>query len=388
MTNTEKLMQNLKRRATFAKEYDEILYVKADDILTLLDVIDSTSRVPSVPVGLDPNTKKLVVDFCAALAEKLYNAEVKYGRQTDWMKDDWYAACRQSLWEHIAKGDPRDVAAYCAFMWYHGWKTEAAQQPVVPECFVRFHDIIKERHHGRMPEEVQNAFNECADMIQAVPLTNEGTNNCREIAETPTGFDNLSFDEHRKYIGLANIEIRRFQTIPDKKYIADLLTIAVNSLYESINTCGEVSSPAIPEGYVMVPKEPTDEMISSGIAAHYDRSQIQIHDRPAPGPMECAYVAMLAAAPQEVINYEKSSAQPFAYYANNTYYNTYKAAIKDGNEKIIALYDRDIDIHNQEKLRELVDLVWNTATESTEVPSTKWADELITKVFGVYKNDN
>lgn len=58
MTNTEKLIKNLKRRATFAKEYDEILYVKADDILTLLDVIDSTSRVPSVPVGLDPNTKK------------------------------------------------------------------------------------------------------------------------------------------------------------------------------------------------------------------------------------------------------------------------------------------------------------------------------------------
>lgn len=39
--------------------------------------------------------------------------------------------------------------------------------PVVPECFVRFHDIIKERHYGRMPEEVQNAFDECAAMLQA-----------------------------------------------------------------------------------------------------------------------------------------------------------------------------------------------------------------------------
>ncbi|STT96329.1 Eaa1 [Klebsiella pneumoniae] len=58
------------------------------------------------------------------------------------------------------------------------------------------------------------------------------------------------------------------------------------------------NSPVIPDGYVMAPKVPTDEMISSGIAAHYERSQIQIHDRPAPGPMECAYVAMLAAAPQ------------------------------------------------------------------------------------------
>jgi hypothetical protein len=37
-----------------------------------------------------------------------------------------------ALSQHIAKGDPRDVAAYCAFMWYHSWKTEAAQTaPVV-----------------------------------------------------------------------------------------------------------------------------------------------------------------------------------------------------------------------------------------------------------------
>lgn len=54
----------------------------------------------------------------------------------------------------------------------------------------------------------------------------------------------------------------------------------------------------VPDGYMMVPKAPTAEMISSGIAAHYERSQIPIHDRPASGPMECAYVAMLAAAPQ------------------------------------------------------------------------------------------
>ncbi|MEG5986760.1 hypothetical protein [Enterobacter kobei] len=61
------------------------------------------------------------------------------------------------------------------------------------------------------------------------------------------------------------------------------------------------NSPAIPDGWVLVPVEPTAEMISSGIAAHYERSQIQIHDRPAPGPMECAYVAMLAAAPQQEV---------------------------------------------------------------------------------------
>ncbi|EJK8936376.1 hypothetical protein ACWY7G_004031 [Enterobacter hormaechei] len=43
------------------------------------------------------------------------------------------------------------------------------------------------------------------------------------------------------------------------------------------------------------------EMLQSGISAHYERSQIQIHDRPAPGPMECAYVAMIAAAPQQEV---------------------------------------------------------------------------------------
>ena len=61
------------------------------------------------------------------------------------------------------------------------------------------------------------------------------------------------------------------------------------------------NSPAIPDGWVMVPVEPTAEMLQSGISAHYERNQIQIHDRPAPGPMECAYVAMLAAAPQQEV---------------------------------------------------------------------------------------
>ncbi|MCC8229803.1 DUF550 domain-containing protein [Enterobacter mori] len=61
------------------------------------------------------------------------------------------------------------------------------------------------------------------------------------------------------------------------------------------------NSPVIPDGYVLVPVEPTAEMISSGITAHFERGQIQIHDRPAPGPMECAYVAMLSAAPQQEV---------------------------------------------------------------------------------------
>lgn len=95
--------------------------------------------------------------------------------------------------------------------------------------------------------------------------------------------------------------------VPDE---LDLLTCHLDGVTETYaegwNSCraamlqgGAGNSPAIPDGYALVPVEPTAEMISSGIAAHYERSNIQIHDRPAPGPMECAYVAMLSAAPQQ-----------------------------------------------------------------------------------------
>lgn len=54
----------------------------------------------------------------------------------------------------------------------------------------------------------------------------------------------------------------------------------------------------VSQRYKLVPVEPTAEMIQSGVAAHYERQRLQIHDRPAPGPIECAYIAMLAAAPE------------------------------------------------------------------------------------------
>lgn len=82
---------------------------------------------PIVPFGLHPDTQKLVIDFCTALAEKLYKAQLKYGYDADWKQDGWPSQYQAHFHQHIAKGDPRDVAAYCAFMWYHGWKTETAQ---------------------------------------------------------------------------------------------------------------------------------------------------------------------------------------------------------------------------------------------------------------------
>lgn len=81
-----------------------------------------------MPPGLHPDTQKLVADFSTDLAEKLYKAQLKYGYDADWKQDNWSTQCLAHFHQHIAKGDPRDVAAYCAFMWYHGWKTEPMLQ--------------------------------------------------------------------------------------------------------------------------------------------------------------------------------------------------------------------------------------------------------------------
>lgn len=65
---------------------------------------------------------------------------------------------------------------------------------------------------------------------------------------------------------------------------AMLLQRAIDIL---VNKAG--NSPVIPDGYVMVPKEPTEEMNKAGWAAMNE------HDAINP-----TYRAMLAAAPQEV----------------------------------------------------------------------------------------
>ncbi|XKX17405.1 dATP/dGTP pyrophosphohydrolase [Klebsiella phage phi1_175008] len=77
--------------------------------------------------GLHPSIIALVNGFATALAEKLSKAELKYGYNNAWTNNGWMTECLADFHRHIAKGDPRDVAAYCAFMWYHGWKTEPAQ---------------------------------------------------------------------------------------------------------------------------------------------------------------------------------------------------------------------------------------------------------------------
>lgn len=84
-----------------------------------------------LPLGLEPNTALLVTRFANALADKLMKAQDKYGYEDGWRSPDWLDECRQHLREHLDKGDPRDVAAYCAFLWHHGASTATAQPQAV-----------------------------------------------------------------------------------------------------------------------------------------------------------------------------------------------------------------------------------------------------------------
>ena len=115
--------------------YDEQLYFMLQAMwrawkaanAELVEALEKAQQSPIMPLGLHPDTQKLVADFCTAIADKLYKAQLKYGYDTDWKQDGWTSQCQAHFHQHIAKGDPRDVAAYCAFMWWHGWSTKPAE---------------------------------------------------------------------------------------------------------------------------------------------------------------------------------------------------------------------------------------------------------------------
>ncbi|WP_319796397.1 hypothetical protein [Klebsiella pneumoniae] len=106
---------------------DYVAIASPANILALVEALEKAPQAPIMPLGLHPDTQKLVTDFCTALAEKLYKAQLKYGYDTDWKQDGWPSQCQAHFHQHIVKGDPRDVAAYCAFMWWHGWSTKPAE---------------------------------------------------------------------------------------------------------------------------------------------------------------------------------------------------------------------------------------------------------------------
>jgi hypothetical protein len=91
----------------------------------------STRNEFEIPAGLHPETAALVGRFATALAAKLKRAEDKYGYSDGWRSPDWRGECAAKLREHVDKGDPLDVAAFCAFQHHHAWATNDAGQLLV-----------------------------------------------------------------------------------------------------------------------------------------------------------------------------------------------------------------------------------------------------------------
>lgn len=95
-----------------------------------------------LPEGLHPDTRRLVHDFAKALGDKLHRAEKKYGYSNGWLATDWEDKCRSNMLAHIGKGDPLDVAAFCAFMWLHRWPTIA--RPFEPHLTPDLRENVKQ----------------------------------------------------------------------------------------------------------------------------------------------------------------------------------------------------------------------------------------------------
>ena len=88
----------------------------------------------------------LVAEFAQALLEKLDAVHGSRDLPADyhpWMASDWVDEVRAQVRLHVQKGDPRDVAVYCAFAWHHGWSlTQEPQESTLWE-------LIAEQAHGK-----------------------------------------------------------------------------------------------------------------------------------------------------------------------------------------------------------------------------------------------
>lgn len=86
------------------------------------------AAAPATVRDADP-LADLVSRFSVALLSKLRDADKKQGHGNGWLNDDWRDDLVGSMLHHVNKGDPRDVAAYCAFAWHHGWSVSPIAAP-------------------------------------------------------------------------------------------------------------------------------------------------------------------------------------------------------------------------------------------------------------------
>jgi hypothetical protein len=127
-------------------------------------------RLNTWPDDLHDDTKRLVFGFASALACKLASAERKYGYSNGWTDKGWMDECRQKLIEHLAKGDPRDVANYCAFLWWHNEKTPEAPVPI-PAMQSLALGVVKANHQWHLDNDDYDGYPEselCEKNLKAI----------------------------------------------------------------------------------------------------------------------------------------------------------------------------------------------------------------------------
>ncbi|MBN3004487.1 hypothetical protein JW897_12150 [Chromobacterium alkanivorans] len=157
----------------------------------------------NVPANLHPDTANLVGLFAEALAFKLTAAQEKHGYTNNWMRPDWMNICRAHLLQHLEKGDPRDVAAYCAFLWHHGESTAAPQPEPVNQQLLAALKVLRKRHQIDDPhhadrceyckqadaaiaaaENSQSLCKTCTKANRSCPIYPQDTQHCVEYAST------------------------------------------------------------------------------------------------------------------------------------------------------------------------------------------------------------
>lgn len=118
-------------RYAYRSSLDGLWYDKDGNVRDIVSFLRPYTSPPSAFIPTDETSiQKLMREFGQELADKAAKAQQKYGYGADTWRDDkgWEQECNEGLQSHILKGDPRDVAVYCAFMWYHKWSTKP--QPI------------------------------------------------------------------------------------------------------------------------------------------------------------------------------------------------------------------------------------------------------------------
>lgn len=109
------------RRHSLPPRVEDLTDEEYRGVITCHPLVTVALSSEPIQAGWPSGTDKLVDRFAEALKAKLRAAEAKYGYNDGWLDDHWQDDLRTKLVEHLHKGDPRDVAAYCAFAWHHAW---------------------------------------------------------------------------------------------------------------------------------------------------------------------------------------------------------------------------------------------------------------------------